>query len=1197
MSRIKINAVLVLLCIIMLNVGDAWCMDEAEFIPTNKAAVVNEDKQFNDAMSIWFKHKYKDGAKLLREFSEKNPNSRWAAEADLHVGCYLTYLNHLGEARTIFDKLIEKHPNHIVATKAKIRLGNVAERAGRFDEAISHYTNSLAMNPTWDQFRYANYRARKLIMAKGKLQARINCGPVALAACLDSLGKQSEAAGARNLQAGIDGMSLAQLKDEADKLGVRVQPVMMSLEDIKKTALPLLAHVNPNHYIAVTAIEANTAQLEDSISGKHEMSLEALEKVWSGIVLSFNPDIDAPPVAMAVAKETWGGCCGQADDDECLGDCPDECQQFFSSGDRSGGCGGPGSPCAYAAGAPPSGGSPTWKVNVINLNLLVKDTPIWYNPGKGPQIAFTLTYSNENSNTGIFGRGWRSPYDMKVFFLPSNYPSYPSLQVHRDNGRIETYEWYGNQYLGRASMRSYGYRDTIEKQQDGTVVLSLKGGGKYYFMPEGTAAEGRIRYIEDQAGNRVTCEYDSQTGNLVAVKDANNRVTEIDTDGSGITERVTKVTIPDGRFALFGYSNGYLTSITDMGTLANPGQTSTLTYDALAWGNEITAYLTQSITASPLFPENGGSLGVNQYVDPFWAGTDGFPSSGTLKIINSSQEEEFVTYTSKATDRFYGITRGATPIDAAIGSTVRSCGGSTVPYLNTIETPSRKTMFTYEWWTFDGLDRPIAALHEVYECAPGQNYPEVPTIHYAWCSAAFSYGQPQYTNETRYPTSVTPGGSGCTVHWTGGLTRKYKVYQTTEDAIGSVVDVIDGVDQPPTVVYEEYDWNRNRTKVKDGNGNLTTFTYDSNRNMTSRKPPFGGTWSYEYVNNHPHVEKDPANNKVKIYTYNGVGQITKIETELTPGVRSTLVENYYYPGGSNPYKVAGQLDYTVDGRGKITNYYYNQNSETRGFLTSVEDPEGHKTWYQYDEKGRRNKVTDANDNTTEYEYDNLDRIVKIINPDNTTVEMHYTCCQREWVKDENGKVTKYEYDKRNRLWLTIRAAIGTTLAQAINDTDTQIPLSSVTDLTSSGSLLLKAPNGDAEIVTYSGINGNVLTGVTRARFGTAARAFTSADATAGNMTVDVYDEDILDGNGNYIHRGILDRKIGLYDPNGNLTQYEYYANNRLKKTIYPDGTWEHYTYDPAGNMTKKEYGHAAIPTKTINYVYDANNRLVSTYGQ
>lgn len=1162
--------------------GSAWALDEAVLSPTNdsaEAVVGEEDKAFNDAMSIWLKHKYEDGAKLLREFSEKNPNSRWAAEADLHVGCYLTYLNRFDEARTIFDKVIEKYPNHMVATKAKIRLGNVAERAGRFDEAISHYTNSLAMNPTWDQFRYANYRARKLVMTRGKLQARINCGPVALAACLDVLGKQSEAAGARDLQAGIDGMSLAQLKEEAEKLGVRAEPMFMSLKDIEKETLPLLAHVTPNHYVAVTAVEGNTAKLEDSISGKHEMSLEALEKVWSGIVLSFSPDMDASPVAMAVAKETWGGCCGQADDDECLGDSECDCQQAFSGG-GSGGCGDPGAPCAYDYTAPPSAGSPTWKVNVINLNLLVKDTPIWYNLGKGPQIAFTLTYSNENSNTGIFGRGWRSPYDMKVFFLPSSDPDHPSLQVHRDNGRIETYEWDGNQYLGRASMRSYGYRDTIEKLADGTVVLSLKGGGKYYFVPEGQIAEGRIKYIEDQVGNRVTCEYDSQTGNLVAVKDANNRVTEIETTGTGITERVTKVTIPDGRFALFGYTDGYLTSITDMGTLENPGNTSTLTYDALAWNGEAETNLAQNMTASPLVPANGQSLRV-------W-GTNWFPPSGTIKVINSGDppQEEIITYTSKTEEYFQGITRGNPAIDASEWDTVRSVGATTVPYLSTIETPSKKTMFTDEWWTFVGFARPVVTLHEVYECTPGEDYPSVPTIHYSWNSTSY------WTKETRYPTSVHQGS-----HWNGGLTKTWNVGYGF-DSVGSIIDEVGNA-----VVQYEYGPNRDRIRVRGGNGGSPTeYGYDGNHNIISRKPPLGGTWTYDYVNNRLDTEKDPSGNKVKIYTYNSAGQITKIETELTPGVRSTLVQNFYYPGGSDPYKVTGEIDYVIDGNGNVTRYYYNEDGETRGFLISIEDAAGNRTRYRYDQKGRRDQVitpiAGGGTATTTYEFDNLDRVIKVTNPDGNTVETHYSCCHKEWVKDENGKVTRYEYDKRNRLWATIRAAVDTTLAEAISAGDTQIPLASTVGFpTSGGTVLLKSITGDTEIVTYSGISGNVLTGVTRGRFGTTAKAFMTATATEGNITVDVYDEDVKDGNGNYIHRGILDRRIGLYDPNGHLTQFEYYDNGRLKKTTYPDGTWEHYTYDPAGNLVKKEYGHDSVVTKTINYVYDANNRLVGSYGQ
>jgi len=340
-------------------------------------------------------------------------------------------------------------------------------------------------------------------------------------------------------------------------------------------------------------------------------------------------------------------------------------------------------------------------------------------------------------------------------------------------------------------------------------------------VAQGGIAEGRIRYIEDQVGNRVTCEYDSQTGNLVAVRDANNRVTEIETTGSGITERVTKVTIPDGRFALFGYTDGYLTSITDMGTLEKPGFTSTLTYGALAWGGEHTTYLTQNMTASPLSPENGGSLGVTQYGDPFWAGTDGFPPSGTIKVRNSADpepQEELITYTGKTTDRFLGITRGATPIDAVIGDTVQSVGNSEVPYLSTIETPSRKTKFTYQWWTFTGVARPVVALREVYECAAGEEYPSVPTIYYTWQSVS----SPYWMRETRYPRSL----------WDGGLA---KTWYTGDgyDSVGSITDELGN-----TIQRYEYNSNRDRIRVWGGNGGSPTeYGYDGSHNVISRKQP------------------------------------------------------------------------------------------------------------------------------------------------------------------------------------------------------------------------------------------------------------------------------------------------------------------------------------------------------------------------
>lgn len=53
----------------------AWGIDEAVLSPTNKADVAQENKEFNDAMSVWFKHRYADGEKLLGDFARKHFDS------------------------------------------------------------------------------------------------------------------------------------------------------------------------------------------------------------------------------------------------------------------------------------------------------------------------------------------------------------------------------------------------------------------------------------------------------------------------------------------------------------------------------------------------------------------------------------------------------------------------------------------------------------------------------------------------------------------------------------------------------------------------------------------------------------------------------------------------------------------------------------------------------------------------------------------------------------------------------------------------------------------------------------------------------------------------------------------------------------------------------------------------------------------
>jgi len=321
----------------------AWGIDEAVLSPTNKADVAQENKEFNDAMSVWFKHRYADGEKLLDEFAAKYPDSKWRAEAELHQGCYLTYLGQSANAKPIFERLTSEFADTNIKTKATLRLANIAEHEAKTDDAIAQYTKVLKMNPTWDQFKYANYHARKLTMTRGRQQARINCGPIALAACLDALGCKSEAAITRDIKPTDEGMSLGVLEAQCKMHGVSARSVEMTLDELGTATLPVLAYVEPKHFIAVLGIKDGKVQVEDSIRGKYETSTEALSRIWAGKVLTFSPSDNMKSLTLVASLETVGGCCGQIDEDECLGDpCP--CQQTGS---------GPGGGCGFGAGETP----------------------------------------------------------------------------------------------------------------------------------------------------------------------------------------------------------------------------------------------------------------------------------------------------------------------------------------------------------------------------------------------------------------------------------------------------------------------------------------------------------------------------------------------------------------------------------------------------------------------------------------------------------------------------------------------------------------------------------------------------------------------------------------------------------------------------------------------------------------------------
>ena len=75
------------ICLLVTLIGSAiiccrtaWALDESMLTPTPERSVAgskamsekdkaNADKEFNAAMSVWYKHRYAEGQKMLKEFA------------------------------------------------------------------------------------------------------------------------------------------------------------------------------------------------------------------------------------------------------------------------------------------------------------------------------------------------------------------------------------------------------------------------------------------------------------------------------------------------------------------------------------------------------------------------------------------------------------------------------------------------------------------------------------------------------------------------------------------------------------------------------------------------------------------------------------------------------------------------------------------------------------------------------------------------------------------------------------------------------------------------------------------------------------------------------------------------------------------------------------------------------------------------
>jgi YD repeat-containing protein len=251
-------------------------------------------------------------------------------------------------------------------------------------------------------------------------------------------------------------------------------------------------------------------------------------------------------------------------------------------------------------------GSPAWEVNMVNMNLFVTDSPLWYNPPFGPPVRVTLSYNSEGrvSPLSSFGNNWSFSYGGYLSPDPGG-----NVTVIMPDGREDIYTPDGAGGYNPPA----GVFNSLTKHSGTHYELSMPDGTIYVFdtVTNMTPLSLSIGAIKDPYGQSLAISFTN--GTITKITDASGRETHFtDPDGDGLIDAVND---PFGRSALFEYdSSGNLTAITDMG-----GYRTDITYDprgyisAFGNGNAMWRFKIEppdgNITDAASYPAPGASMG------------------------------------------------------------------------------------------------------------------------------------------------------------------------------------------------------------------------------------------------------------------------------------------------------------------------------------------------------------------------------------------------------------------------------------------------------------------------------------------------------------------------------------------------------------------------------------------------------------
>lgn len=347
-----------------------------------------------------------------------------------------------------------------------------------------------------------------------------------------------------------------------------------------------------------------------------------------------------------------------------------------------------------------------------------------------------------------------------------------------------------------------------------------------------------------------------------------------------------------------------------------------------------------------------------------------------------------------------------------------------------------------------------------------------------------------------------------------------------------------------------YDGQRRLVSQTLPEGNATFFQFDSNHNIVqstlvpkpgSTNAPIVRTFVYDPIFNRLTQSVDPLG-RTNTLAYDSNGNLLNITGPTVDG----LVPQIVFINNSH-----GQVSRVTDPSGKAHSFAYD--STTGDLLTTTIDPGGLNltTTLDYDSAGNVMHATDPLGRVTTFAFDSMRRLKQTVAPS----PLNYVATN---IFDPNGNLLEVDSQTSDPTTPWQKVAFSYTAADR-EQTETS-PIGNVTtyqyDQAERLSLLIDAAGR-----------------ATQYKYDTAGRSYRVIDALA------ITNEEHL-----YTPNGEL---LSLKDANGNLTTFQYDGFDRLYRTIYPDSSYEQFTYDAAGNLVQK----LTRAGQVISFSYDNLNRL------